>query len=193
MRVFLSILVLIFSIQSWTKADDIRDFEIGGISVGDSLLNYLDEDYIKSQIIQNDYMYSYTDKKYIAVRVIGIENDEYEYVLATVKRKGDYQYIVYSIRGSFDIDDPKLCKKKQYDIDKDLINIFGFEKRRDFNMDSKTDSTGKSKVHGIVYDFNDGSSISVTCANYASHIDRPSGLDVSIRNSEFSKWLKTDW
>ena len=60
-------------------------------------------------------------------------------------------------------------------------------------MDSKTDSTGKSKVHGIVYDFNDGSSISVTCFNYASHIDRPSGLDVSIRNSEFSKWLQIDW
>ena len=37
MRIFLTILILILNLQSWTKADDIRDFEIEGISVGDSL------------------------------------------------------------------------------------------------------------------------------------------------------------
>ena len=41
MRVFLSFLILIFSFQSWTKADDIRDFEIEGMSLGDSALNFL--------------------------------------------------------------------------------------------------------------------------------------------------------
>ena len=38
MRIFLSVLILIFGLQSWTKADDIRDFQIEGISIGDSLL-----------------------------------------------------------------------------------------------------------------------------------------------------------
>ena len=193
MKRFIFILFLIFSFQSLTKADDISDFEIAGISVGDSLLNYLSEDFIKSEIIRNDYMYSYTDKKYIAVQVIGLDNDEYEYILATVKRKGDYQYIIHSIRGAFDINDPKKCKKKQYEIDKDLTELFGLEKRRNFTVNSKIDSTGMSKVHGIVFDFNDESNISVTCYNYASHVDRPSGLDVSIRNSEFAKWIRTDW
>ena len=40
MRVFVAVLVLIFSLQSLTKADDIRDFEIEGMSIGDSLLDY---------------------------------------------------------------------------------------------------------------------------------------------------------
>ena len=40
MRFFLISLILIFSFQSWTKADDIRDFEIEGMSIGDSLLDY---------------------------------------------------------------------------------------------------------------------------------------------------------
>ena len=40
MRVFIAVLVLIFSLQSLTKADDIRDFQIEGISIGDSLLDY---------------------------------------------------------------------------------------------------------------------------------------------------------
>jgi len=43
MRVFIAVLVLIFSLQSWTKADDIRDFEIEGISVGDSLFDHFSE------------------------------------------------------------------------------------------------------------------------------------------------------
>ena len=37
---FLLILILTFSFQSLTKADDIRDFEIEGISIGDSALDF---------------------------------------------------------------------------------------------------------------------------------------------------------
>ena len=40
MRVFLSILLLIFSIQAFAKADDISEFEIEGMSIGDSLLEH---------------------------------------------------------------------------------------------------------------------------------------------------------
>ena len=40
MRIFIAVLVLILTLQSFTKADDIRDFEIEGISVEDSLLNH---------------------------------------------------------------------------------------------------------------------------------------------------------
>ena len=40
MRIFLSILILCFSIQSWTQAEDISEFEIEGMSLGDSALNF---------------------------------------------------------------------------------------------------------------------------------------------------------
>ena len=50
MRVFIIVLVLIFSIQSWTKADGIRDFEIEGMSVGDSLLDFITEKNLKKEI-----------------------------------------------------------------------------------------------------------------------------------------------
>ena len=48
MRAFIIVLVLIFSLQSWTKADDIKDFEIEGISIGDSLLDYFSEEEINN-------------------------------------------------------------------------------------------------------------------------------------------------
>ena len=49
MKKLLVILILTLSLQSLTKADDIRDFEIEGMSIGDSLLN----SYSQNQIIEN--------------------------------------------------------------------------------------------------------------------------------------------
>ena len=48
MRVFITVLVLIFSLQSWTKAGDIKDFEIEGMSIGDSLLDFFSEEEINN-------------------------------------------------------------------------------------------------------------------------------------------------
>ena len=60
MRVFIAVLVLIFSLQSWTKADDISDFEIEGMSIGDSALDYFN----RMKIINKDTYY-YKDNKLI--------------------------------------------------------------------------------------------------------------------------------
>ena len=40
MRIILCVIMLLLNIQSWTKAEDIREFEIEGISIGDSLLDF---------------------------------------------------------------------------------------------------------------------------------------------------------
>ena len=40
MKRLLLILILTLNFQSWTKADDIRDLEIEGMSIGDSLLDF---------------------------------------------------------------------------------------------------------------------------------------------------------
>ena len=58
MRVFIAVLVLIFSLQSWTKAEDISELEIEGISIGDSLLDYFDKSIIlnnKKDYYKNNY------------------------------------------------------------------------------------------------------------------------------------------
>ena len=52
-RALIIFLVLVFSIQSWTKADDIRDFEIEGMSIGDSLLKFYNNDKVYN-ILLND-------------------------------------------------------------------------------------------------------------------------------------------
>ena len=50
MKRLLLILILTFSFYTLTKADDIRDFQIEGMSIGDSPLDYFIEK--KSEIIK---------------------------------------------------------------------------------------------------------------------------------------------
>ena len=47
MKRLLLILILTLSFQTFAKADDISDFEIEGISIGDNLLDYFSVDEIK--------------------------------------------------------------------------------------------------------------------------------------------------
>ena len=47
------ILILTFSFQNLTKANDIRDFQIEGMSIGDSLLDYLKISEIKKKKSSN--------------------------------------------------------------------------------------------------------------------------------------------
>ncbi len=46
MKRLLLILILTFSFQSWIKADDISDFQIEGMSIGDSLLDHVSKKFI---------------------------------------------------------------------------------------------------------------------------------------------------
>ena len=58
-------LVLIFSLQSWTKADNISEFEIEGMSVGDSLL-----DFFTKEEIDNMYIVTYPKSKKWKVEIM---------------------------------------------------------------------------------------------------------------------------
>ena len=43
MRIFFVAVIIIFKIQSWSIADDIKEFEIEGMSIGDSLLKFMNK------------------------------------------------------------------------------------------------------------------------------------------------------
>ena len=71
MRIFLTVMILIFSLQSWTKADDIRDFEIEGMSIGDSLLKHMSINQINSNISKSD-IYEETNYQESALIILGM-------------------------------------------------------------------------------------------------------------------------
>jgi hypothetical protein len=66
MRIFITVLVLIFSLQSWTRADDIRDFQIEGMSIGDNLIDYM----TKKEIINNGKGHYPKGSKFLPLLII---------------------------------------------------------------------------------------------------------------------------
>ena len=94
MRIFILFIIIFFNAQSFVKADEISEFEIEGISIGDSLLNFTTVNYIKNnfgkwyddeyhQLILNDNFLHYedvivsfkpTDKNFTIVSVSGSIN-----------------------------------------------------------------------------------------------------------------------
>ena len=181
--------LILFSFSAPSFADDISDFEIEGISLGDSLLDYMTEEKIKIQLEKNKEMYSHTDKKFIGILVDGISSDVYEYIVVTIKRIDDLDYKIYSVRGMFDYSNPADCLKKQKTIVKDLSLIFKKAKKDEWKRSPPVDPTGQSEITSFDFILEDGGSVSVVCHDYAKHVDLPSGLDVTVRNEEYHKWL----
>ena len=129
MKTFLSILIIFISLQSWTKANDISEFEIEGISVGDSLNKFFNEKEISDAVDE-----SYEDKTYITKTFYEINLKNYEAIQATFKAK-DKKRIIVSIVGVIgypnNIPD---CKKEMNNIDIELINLFPKAMRKNLNM-----------------------------------------------------------
>ena len=112
MRIFLSVLILIFSLQSWIKADDIRDFEIEGISLEDSALKYFTEEKIKS----NSKNF-FRNKKYTPVNNDKLSffeiYDYFDFRFLT----GDKNYIMHCIAGIVNFDNKNLAISNLKSVD----------------------------------------------------------------------------
>ena len=91
MRIFLTVLILTFSLQSLTKADDIRDFEIEGMSIGDSALDYFSEEFLLSS-----KAYSWDSKKFALSNGRSKNNESFKYWQLYYLDK-DPKYIIHFI------------------------------------------------------------------------------------------------
>ena len=188
-RLFL-ILILTFSFQSLTKADDISDFEIEGMSIGDSLLDFYNQDEIKEM-----YITTYPkSKKYIKLgfRGNGKLND-YEHVTFHV-RENDNRYIIHTINGVIFFEN-KLdkCLKKKKEIVKDLSKTLTSLKPYDYEYPYQNAEIG-SIAYITDFKFNDGSSVRVWCVNWTTYVEENKNyndsLSISMSPKYFFDWLK---
>ena len=109
MKFFLYVYILIFSLQSWTKADDITDFEIEGFSLGDKLSKTMS----KKEINENIIPYFQDQRKYY---IVGKTNNlsQYDQIEFYIK-SNDNNYEIRTIAaGNFTKNlDSCLEKKKR--------------------------------------------------------------------------------
>ena len=127
MRFFLSVFILILSFHSLSKAEDVMDFEIEGMSIGDSLLEYMEENKIIEEINDETISYYY-ENDYVAISTWEIKNNFKIYDdVGVILKINDNKYEIYALEGTLYMNensDIKECYEKQNKITSDIKNSF---------------------------------------------------------------------
>ena len=193
MKKLLGIVVLGLLLTLSAKADDISEFEIEGMSIGDSLLDYFSKDEIKSNINYDSYDWI-SEKKFLDFELYDSKRfNQYEGVQITVKIN-DKKYIIYSIAAGIfykhNIDD---CYSDMKIIVKDLQEIFTNAKT-DLNK-KLVHPTGRGTALSNWFDV-DGGSISVMCSDWNKEAENEYGwtdnIRVEVRTNELEEWLNSN-
>ena len=188
MRVFIAVLVLIFSLQSLTKADDIKDFEIEGISIGDSLLDFFSEEEIKNK----EKFYHYATKEYY--QILLDENIQMYDVVTLHLKENDNSYMIKNVEGVIEFKDKnkKKCENTMKEIGKSINENFNLKSKNDEGKLS-WDKTGKSNYKRISFmaPGTNRYNISVICQYWHQSTPFPYVLKTSINSKEFGIYLTT--
>ena len=188
MKKLLAILVLILTLQTPSLADDIRDFQIEGMSIDDNALNYFSE-----EKINNGVKYFYKNNKFQST-TMPVNSDSYDKIDFIFKPK-DKKYKIYGIRGSKLFNNIKDCKMEYNKAVKELSEMFKNSKKVDAGERSYSqDTTGKSKIYNVYFWLKSGGFIEVSCFNMTEEFAKQNNWDnnnltIGISTKEFSDFL----
>lgn len=182
-KISILIFILIFLNSYKLSANDIYEFEIDGISIGESLLNY----YSEREIIENRQYYNEEDD--FITSEFYIENIDSNYDLLSVYyKKNDENYIVYHVSGTIFYDENiSECYSMQKMIVKNISELLN---NAEAKYDELNDEDGfftfsaTQLISGI---------IEVSCYDWSKYIENEfnwvDNLSVTIENNEFSDWV----
>ena len=188
MKTLLTLFVLFFS--SSVVADDISDFQIEGMSIGDSLLDYFSEEEINSGIAN----YPYKDNTFTEVEIYQhLSFKIYENMQFAIKTN-DKNYIIYKLVGfNFFRSNSFQCFKKVDTVSEELSLIFKDAEKQIFEENHEIDPTGESKTKSVNYWFDSGDLINVECYDWSVAITKKNNwidnFAVNIMTEEYIDWL----
>ena len=199
---FLIILVLLF--QSSSLADNIRYFQIEGMKIGDSALDYFSE----SQLEDNEQgWHNYTYKEYSTSFMPG--KGIYSWFLVSYKND-DNNFIIEALAGGLEKKnyDNKECNNKldvtALGISESFKNTVQEEKKfYKLTADAARTYpfTGKSTVTSLSFNFLDGAKIILACYNMDKEakenksyltfvLKQNDSFRIDVRSSAFENYLK---
>ena len=187
-RLFLYLFLVLFSFQTVSWADDIRDFQIEGMSIGDSLLDYFSKSKIKNS--EEEY---YSNNEFIPVYI----EDESKFIdysgVQFHYKRSDKNFKIAGIEGILwfknNID---ACYKKMKELDKELKNLFSKTERvSKENKSHAQDKSGKSKYTSIDYFLESGDAFNITCTDWTTEMGYPDNLRIALYTEEFLTWIDT--
>ena len=191
MKLFLLFIILIFNLQSLTKADSIRDFEIEGMSIGDSLLDYLSKD----DIIDSPVKYYPESKKFKQISLYDkIKMQTYD-VISVALKNDDKKKIIHEIKGFKKFLSHNKCLDYKNKVVEKLKTLFNSSTYK-INSYEQTTGEDKDSIFKSVDFLFDSGTARVYCVNWSDKIRESKGgfyddsLTVVIYDNEFKAFLK---
>ena len=201
-------LLLLFSIFFLSTpsvfADDISDFKIEGIGIGDSLLDYMTEDEILKEIKKTQNWYSYLNEpnKYSEIYLFK-DFPTYDSLSFFVKNNSVNQYVtdinekytILFVRGLIDyIEDFDSCIQKRNEIVEVLSEMFPDARIVENFGSHPHDPSGDSILDEVVFKLDSGEEMNSQCNNWEETFrvknNYSEGLSVVIYTEEIASWLE---
>ena len=178
--------LIFFSFSAPSFADDIQDFEIEGMTIGDSLLDYMSEEGAKENVV-----YVYPDKKF-TISVYKKFSEIYDWGVGVDYKSNDKTYKIHGVQGRIDFaNNIEDCYKKQNEIVKKIFSMFDEIKKEDWgilDLHLQGSAAKGSTFKGIAFDVSNGDIITITCYYYSD--DPVHILKVSMTSNELSRYLE---
>ena len=156
-------------------ADDIRDFQISGISIGDSLL-----DFFSVEEIDNAGDNSYDITKFITRTFLLKESDRYEFIQISFKPSG--KKIIHGISGIVTYENNfQECYKSMEKIASELTLLFPYAEKKDWGKYE----VSEGHYFPVTFDFDDLSRAMVACYNWNKESTAIDSLKVTLYSEEY--------
>ena len=200
MRIFFIFLVLIFSHQPWVKANDMSDFEIEGMSIGDSLLDYMNENIITKEMNNKDISFYYQDD-FVAISTWDIRNKFKLYDdVGVILKPNDKQYKIYGLEGTLYMkkgSDIEECYKKQNKIVNAIKNSLNInDKGDDWFIPKEQLLKHQISIKAIDFELTEGGAIRTLCYEIKPGVKKHSDLNllyVVVNSPTFWNYLNSSY
>ena len=195
-RLSLYVFFILFTLQTPSWTDDIQDFQIEEMSVGDSAL-----DYFSVEEINNRKIFNYLNKDFASFYVS--ENlSTYEEIELNFKNN-DKNFIIYALAGVINYNNQvdKCLKEKKIIVNelKELLKKKPEHYEHIYKNDSlahgtefKFNSINKAFINDFIYD--DGSHIRIWCSSWGDDLKKAfrwsDELRIKIESKVWVEWLK---
>ena len=187
MKKLLVIIIISLFFISQSQADNVSDFEIEGISVGDSLLDHFSKRKINERLKISKSRYK--DKSILRAF---FKLDKYDiYPSLNIHYKDDNRITVESIAGYkiYSRDNMKACYAEQKKVVTELKTIFpNIKQIGTVDKIVKLKKSGKGNRTIVVFNL-DGGRIRAICTQWDKSEKYASGLSVVLDSENYINWL----